>query len=100
MVDSRQEQMLDRAIDFSLGLLSAEEERELLERARQDPEFEDVLRRQCATRERARAEGIRGDARPARNKTATKSGRSSRRSVFRPRSFVLVGVAVASSDCC
>lgn len=56
MPDFLDHDRFDHAIDFSLGLLSDEEERALLEMARHDPEFERLLQRQCAVAARARAE--------------------------------------------
>jgi hypothetical protein len=58
MPESSAQNKLDRAIDFSLGLLSKEEESALLSEARQDVELEAMMRQQCASQERARAEGF------------------------------------------
>ncbi len=56
MPESSLRDNVDRAIDFSLGLLSKNEESALLIEARKDAELEAMLRQQCAVRELARAE--------------------------------------------
>lgn len=63
MPEPRSGERIDRAIDFALGILSPAEEQAVLEDARNDPEFESLLQRQCAEHERARANGFPG--RPA-----------------------------------
>ncbi|RKZ13677.1 hypothetical protein DRQ53_06415 [bacterium] len=84
--------MLDRAVDFSLGLLSDAEQRELLEEARSDPEFEAILQEQCAARESGRATGV-----PGANQQEARSGHSRRRFLARPRRIAAMAALVAAS---
>lgn len=87
MAESSTRDKLDRAIDFSLGLLSDEEELALLQEAARDPQLESLMQQQCAARARARAEGtpVHGAHRNFRSPVAV-----------RPRILVAASVLAAS----
>lgn len=92
MAEFPSQEMLDRAIDFSLGLLNPEEEKALLAAASQDPDLEVMIREQCKIHEQGRIEGT-----PSAENRAANQAPVSRPTVFqRPRTLML-GSALAAT---
>ena len=54
LVNSPNENQMDLVVDFSLGLLSSDQEQVLLAAARENPELDAMLRQQCENFERLR----------------------------------------------
>ncbi len=83
---------LDRAIDFSLGLLSDADEKALLREASQDAELEECMRQQCAFAERDCA-----DIQDQPRQLPLEKASPVRPVAFRRRQVMIWGTALAAS---